>query len=121
MEMPKIFEGTSIKRLIQGAVIGAIATIVVGFAWGGWVLGSTAQTQVSDAEQASIVRVLAPICADRFQHAADVNANLKALNAAEAWTRDEMIEKAGWSTFPGSQPDRKVAEACLGMLKGVKQ
>jgi hypothetical protein len=121
METPKILEGTSIKRLVQGAAAGAIAAIVVGFTWGGWMLSSTAQAQINDAEQASIVRVLAPICADRFEHAADVNDNLKALNAAESWTRNEMIEKAGWTTFPGSQPDPKVADACLGMLKGVKQ
>src|SRR5947208_2435132 len=80
--------------------------------WGGWTLGSTAAKQVKDAEQASIVRVLAPICADKFQRSADVSANLEALKKTDSWNRDELIEKAGWATFPGSEPDRKVAQAC---------
>jgi hypothetical protein len=120
MQLPKILEGESLKRLAQGAAAGAVATMIVGFSTGSWMLTSTAQTQVQDAGQAGIVRVLAPICADRFERSADVSVNLKALNSADSWKRDEMIEKAGWTTFPGSEPDRKVAEACLGMLKGVK-
>jgi hypothetical protein len=121
MDMPKILEGQSVKRLVQGAIAGAVATIIVGFSWSGWVLGSTAQAQADTAEQAGIVRVLAPICADRFERSADLTANLKALNTAEPWERKELIEKAGWTTFPGSQPDSKVAEACVNMLKGVKK
>src|SRR5947209_3581250 len=31
----------SLKRLLQGAAIGGVATIIVGFYWGGWSLGST--------------------------------------------------------------------------------
>ena len=120
MEMPRILQGESRKRLLQGAAGGALATVIIGFSWGGWMLGSTAQTQISEARQEGIVRVLAPICADRFEHAADAAANLKALNSADTWKRDDMIEKAGWTTFPGSQPEPKVAEACLGMLKGLK-
>jgi hypothetical protein len=57
------------------------------------------------------VRVLAPICADRFQHSADVGANLAALMKADSWDRDDIITKAGWVTFPGSGPDPKVADA----------
>ena len=120
MDMPRILDAESRKRLLQGAAGGALATVIIGFAWGGWMLGSTAQTQISEARQEGIVRVLAPICADRFEHAADAAANLKALNSADTWKRDDMIEKAGWTTFPGSRPEPKVAEACLGMLKGLK-
>ena len=32
-----------------------------------------------------------------------------------------MIEKAGWTTFPGSEPERNVAEACLTLLNQVKK
>jgi hypothetical protein len=105
---------------VQGALAGAITTVVIGFNWGGWSLGSTVQKQVAEAEQTSMVRVLAPICADKFRHSADVGANLEALKKAESWRRDEMIQKAGWSTFPGSEPDRKVAEACATLLSQTK-
>jgi hypothetical protein len=67
MQLPSILRGESLTRLLQGAAAGAVATMIIGFNWGGWTLGSTAAKQVKDAEQASIVRVLAPICADKFR------------------------------------------------------
>jgi hypothetical protein len=120
MQVPSILQGESLTRLLQGTAVGAVATLVVGFYWGGWTLGSTAAKQVKDAEQASIVRVLAPICADKFQRSAGASANLETLKKADSWKRDEIIEKAGWTTFPGSEPDRKVAEACANLLSQTK-
>jgi hypothetical protein len=120
MQIPPILQGDSLTRLLQGAAVGAVATIVIGFNWGGWTLGTTAAKQVSVAEQASVVRVLAPICADKFQRSADAGVNLEALKKADSWKRDEIIEKAGWTTFPGSEPDRKVAEACANLLSQAR-
>ena len=120
MQVPSILRGESLKRPLRGAAAGAVATMIIGFNWGGWMLGSTAEKQIKDAEQASIVRVLAPICADKFQHAADVGANLALLKKTNSWNRDELIEKAGWATFPGSEPDRYVAEACANLLSQTK-
>ena len=34
MQVPSILQGESLKRLLQGAAVGAIATIFVGFSWG---------------------------------------------------------------------------------------
>jgi hypothetical protein len=121
MPLPSILKGESLTRLLQGAAAGAVATLVIGFQWGGWTLGSTAAKQVKNAEQASIVRVLAPICADKFQRSTDATANLEALKKADSWKRDEIIEKAGWTKFPGSEPDRKVAEACASLLNEPKK
>ena len=120
MQLPPILQGESLSRLLQGAAAGAVITIGIGFNWGGWTLGSTVEKRVGIAEQASVVRVLAPICADKFQRSADANANVEALKKADSWKRDEMIEKAGWTKFPGSEPDRRVAEACANLLSQVK-
>ena len=49
MEMPAMFKGESLTRLAQGAAVGAVATMIIGFNWGGWVLGKTAETQRNDA------------------------------------------------------------------------
>ncbi|MGA8612971.1 MAG: hypothetical protein WB760_14995 [Xanthobacteraceae bacterium] len=106
--------------LSKGAVAGAVIAMVIGFQWGGWELGSTAAEQARTAEQAGVVRVLAPICADKFEHAADAGANLAALMKADVWTRDDVITKAGWTTFPGSDPDRNVAQACVTLLSRTK-
>ena len=43
MQVPSILQGDSLKRLLQGAFIGFLATVVIGFGWGGWTLGSTAK------------------------------------------------------------------------------
>ena len=32
----------------------------------------------------------------------------------------EILEKAGWTTFPGSEPDREVAEACVNLINVAK-
>ena len=120
MQLPPILQGDSLTRLLQGAAIGAVATIAIGFYWGGWMLGSTAAKQAEAAEEAGIVRVLAPICADRFQRSADAGANFEALKEADSWKRREIIEKAGWTKFPGSEPDRDVAAACVELLNKVK-
>jgi hypothetical protein len=66
------------------------------------------------------VRVLAPICVDKFQQSADASTNLDELKKAESWRRNEIMEKAGWTKFPGSEPDGKVAEACARLLSQVK-
>jgi hypothetical protein len=120
MQLPAMLKGDSLAGLIQGVFFGAVATVVIGFNWGGWTRGSTAEKMVQDAQQQAMVRVLAPICVDKFQRAADAGVNLAALKKADTWKRDEMIEKAGWTTFPGSEPDRRVAEACAKLLSQGK-
>ena len=48
MQVPSILQGESLKRLLQGAAVGAVATIFVGFSWGGWSLGSTADKMAKE-------------------------------------------------------------------------
>jgi len=40
MRLPAILQGESLTRLLQGLVVGAVATMVIGFNWGGWTLAS---------------------------------------------------------------------------------
>jgi hypothetical protein len=105
------------KRLMQGFVVGLLATIIVGFNWGGWMLGSTAKDMVTKGSRAAVVEALAPICAERFQHATEAQANLAELKKTSAWHQDSYIEKGGWATFAGmSAPERGVAQACVNLL-----
>ena len=42
---PGILEaGHSLKRLLQGAAAGALIAVIVGLTWGGWTLGTAAET-----------------------------------------------------------------------------
>ena len=51
MQVPSILQGESLKRLLQGAAVGAVATIFVGFSWGGWSLGSTADKMAKEQSE----------------------------------------------------------------------
>jgi len=111
-------DGDSPKRLFQGLALGVIGTMVIGFNWGGWQLGSSVDERVNTATQAAKVSALAPICADKFQRAAKSDSDLFAqLTAVSSWQREGHLKKAGWATFPGgAEPDSEVAKACGRMI-----
>ena len=111
-------DGDSPKRLFQGLAAGVIGTMVIGFGWGGWNIGSTVEQKVEAAGVSAMVAALAPICADKFERAAKANNDLVVkLNAVSSWQRDDYLMKAGWATFPGgAEPDRGVASACAELL-----
>ena len=121
MQLPSILQGESLKRLLQGAAVGAVTTIVIGFNWGGWTLGSTAKEQAQKSANSAVVTALAPICVDKFQLAADSPANLVELKKVSSWQQATFVEKGGWATLPGSKtPDSAVARACADLLTSVK-
>ena len=51
-----------IKPAIIGAIVGATATIVVGFTQSGWVLGSTAERMAQQRSEAAVTAALVPVC-----------------------------------------------------------
>jgi hypothetical protein len=121
MQLPKILQGESLTRLLQGAFAGFLATVIIGFGWGGWTLGNTATKMAEQTAKNAVVSVLAPICVDNFQHATAAKATLAELKATDSWKQDAFIEKGGWATFPGMEtPNNNVAEACAKMLSVLK-
>jgi hypothetical protein len=62
MPVPSILQAESRTRLVQGIVIGIVATVVIGFSWGGWVTGGTAKSMTSAAETSGQMSVLVPLC-----------------------------------------------------------
>jgi hypothetical protein len=57
VQLPAILQGETLTRLLQGAAVGAIATMIIGFAWGGWMLGSTAKKLATDETRSAIVTI----------------------------------------------------------------
>ena len=76
MQAPSILQGESLKRLLQGATAGAVATIFVGFNWGGWSL-DTADKMAKERSDAAVVAVLAPVCRAQPDAAAKIVAASK--------------------------------------------
>jgi hypothetical protein len=121
MQLPSILQGESLTRLLQGAFAGFLATVVIGFGWGGWTLGSTAKQLAEKNASTALVAVLAPMCADKFKQAADAPTNMAELKKVGSWMQDSYIEKGGWATFPGmASPERGVAQACANLLTALQ-
>ena len=121
MQLPTFLQDESGTRLLQGAAFGAVAAIVVGFNWGGWVLESTAAKQVKDGAKSAVVAVLAPICADKFQQAVNVTDNMAMLKKESSYQQASFVEKGGWAILPGSDKSSSgVAKACATLLVDLK-
>lgn len=121
MEIPAMLKGESIARLLQGTVFGAIAAMIVGFNWGGWMLESTATEQAEKGATSAVVAVLAPLCVENFQSAADASGNLEEFNKQSSYKRTSFVEKGGWANLPGSDKASKgVAKACAVLLSDLE-
>ena len=120
MQVPSILQGESLKRLLQGAVAGAIATIFVGFNWGGWSLGSTADKMAKARSDLAVVTALAPVCADKFRALPDAEARKIALSKVDSWKRRDEFPDA-LVTLPGeSYPSSALVDACSTLLLAPK-
>jgi alpha/beta superfamily hydrolase len=116
MEVPSILQGESLTRLLQGAAVGAVVTMVVGFSWGGWSLGSTADKMAKDRSDLAVVAALAPVCADKFRALPDAEAKTVALSKVDSWKRGEEFPKE-LVTLPGeTYRNSALVTACYALL-----
>ena len=94
-----------------------MATIVVGFAWGGWVMGGTAARMASDAAAGARAQLAAMVCVAGFNLGPDAAAQLAVLKKASSYQRGDMLAKGGWLTMPGStEPVAGAADICVQKL-----
>lgn len=106
-----------LKPAFWGVVVGALGIMILGFAWWGWVLGSTAERMARDGADAAVTAVLVPICVERFMGQADAAAKLAEFQRSAAWQQSQLIEKGGWATATGSNdPNAGVARVCAQQL-----
>jgi hypothetical protein len=120
MQAPSILQGESLNRLLQGAAAGAAATVMVGFYWGGWSLGSTADKMAKERSELAVVAALAPVCADKFRALPDAEAKKVALSKTDSWKRQDEFPKE-FVTVPGeSNPSSALVDACYTLLLAPK-
>jgi hypothetical protein len=119
-KIPAILQGESLTRLIQGACIGAVATMFVGFYWAGWSLNSTSEKMAKEKSDVAVVAVLAPVCAEKFRALPDYDAKQVSLIKAESWKRRDEFPKE-LVTLPGeSYPSSALVDACYTLLQAPK-
>ena len=104
--------------LVWACTAAVIATIVVGFSWGGWVTGGTSQTMAKAAGDTARGELASAICVERFNAAPDAAAKLAEFKAIpDSYKKRQFVEAGGWATMPGqTTPDRRGAEACSAAL-----
>jgi hypothetical protein len=120
MQVPSILQGESLTRLLQGAAVGAVATMIVGFNWGGWSLSSTADKMAKEQSDLAVVRALAPVCADKFRALPDAAAKTIALSKVDSWKRGDEFPKE-FVTLPGeTYPSSALVNACSTLLLAPK-
>ena len=106
-----------VKPGIWGAIIGAVAIMLIGFNWFGWTLGSTAETLAQDRVNTAHVAAFTPICVEKFLAQPEATLKLTEFQKSGSWRQQEFVEKGGWATLPGSkEPNAKVAGACAEQL-----
>ena len=112
---------TWLKPGIWGVIVGAVATMIIGFSWLGWTLGSTADRLARARIESAVASALTPICVQSFMKQADAPKQLTGLKGIESWRQREVVEKGGWATMPGSTtPADGVASACAEALVKTK-
>ena len=108
MQMP-----ASVKPAVWGAVGGAVAAMIIGFSWGGWVTGGTAgQMEMTSAKNASVV-ALTPLCVAKGEQQPE---QLAALKEESSWSRSNFVTKAGWVSNVNDEYRYDVATACATAL-----
>ncbi len=120
MQVPSILQGESLTRLLQGAAVGAVATMFVGFYWGGWSLSSTSEKIAKERSELAVVAALAPVCADKFRALPDAEAKKVALSKVDSWKRADEFPKE-LVTPPGqSSTSSALVDACYTLLFAPK-
>ena len=122
MQLPSILQGESRTRLLQGIAIGAVASMAIGFSWGGWMTGNTANKLAGEQAETAVVAALTPICVEKFLQNSDAKANLAVLKKFTSnWEQGDYLQKGGWVTQPGAtSSDYHLARACAEKLIQAK-
>jgi hypothetical protein len=104
--------------LFWACAVTVVATMIIGFSWGGWVTGGTSRSLAATAGDVARGELASAICVDRFNAAPDAAARrieFKALT--DSYKKRQFIETGGWATMPGkTSPDRLGVESCAVAL-----
>jgi hypothetical protein len=105
------------KPAFWGVAVGAVGIMILGFSWGGWVLGSTAEQMAKARSDEAVTAVLVPICVEKFMGQADAAGKLAEFQKSASWLHSQLIAKGGWATVAGNtEPNTAVARVCAQQL-----
>lgn len=112
MNVPAILQGESRTRLLQGIALGALATVTIGFIWGGWVTGESARIMRASSESTGRMSVLVPLCVTQFTAADGAIARFK---TTSVYSRDSLVSEIVKNVASTSM-DYSLARACVSAI-----
>jgi hypothetical protein len=98
-----------VKPATWGVIGGAVAAMIIGFAWGGWVTGGTSQRNAAMAAQTAVVQAFVPLCVAKAEQQPD---QILLMKKESAYSRSDFVVKAGWVSNVAETYRRYVAESC---------
>lgn len=108
MKFPAILQGEARTRFLQGIAFGGLATVAIGFIWGGWVTGETARIMTATAETSGRMSVLVPLCVAQFTAADGALARFK---TGSVYSRENLVSEVVKSVA-STNMDYALAKAC---------
>ena len=103
----------NVKPVIWGMAGGAIATIIVGFSWGGWITQGKAGQMETASATAAVVKAFTPLCVSRAEQQTE---KLAGLREASSWKHRDFVVEAGWVDNVIDNYQSEVASACANTL-----
>jgi hypothetical protein len=91
-----------------------VAATIVGFSWGGWTTGGSAQDMADKAAASARQELAAVVCVDRFMAAPDARVQLTALKEiTSSYAQNKFVEEGGWAVIvpANSTADLKASAA----------
>lgn len=106
------------KTALAWTAVGASAlTIAVGFMWGGWVTGGTADRMVLEARTGAQAELAAAVCAANFRTSETAQAQFAEIAALSSARQRQFVQDQPWAVVPGLDGvNRTTAELCARMI-----
>jgi hypothetical protein len=102
-----------VKPAAWGAVGGAVAAMIIGFVWGGWVTGGTSEKNAGVAAQTAVVQAFVPLCVAKAEQQPE---QLILLKKESPYSRYDFVVKAGWVSNVSEKYRREVADSCAAAI-----
>ena len=110
----------TIRVGLIGAGIAAALLLIGGSFWPGWSLESTVKKRLADQERTTIVRLMGPVCAEKFRAQPDVQVKAAALKAVNTWQRENDPLVQAFVMKTGSPyDDRAIGAECVRRLEDI--
>jgi hypothetical protein len=108
------------KPCAWGFVVGSIVTMIVGFSWGGWSTGGSADRIAMERSATAVTAALVPVCVEKSKADPGRIKKLGALRElTSSYEQRDAVLKDGWASVGETEGNRDVAEACASQLLKV--